>query len=443
MFKRSLAFGYIGAIVVLLLLTLSVPIQAQDATPTPVVSEAGTGETQLVFWNGLSGSDGVTLNEMTQAFVEANPSFSVRTEILVWDVLYQKLQAALVAGDAPDLVLMHTSEMPQFVNFGALQPVDFIYGTGENQIDPADFSPNALASMQYNGQYYGVLLDNHGWGMWTNNSLFEAAGLDPSEPPATYEEFVEWATQLTVDANGLHPNEDGFDATNVAQYGTAIPWPRVTFLSLLYQNGGSYIPEGSNSVDINSEAGITALQQMYDLIHTYHVAPQPAGFDSWPSFAAGKVAMMFEGSWFRNFLVLDNPEIEFTTWPLPQLGENPAAWMSAHVFYIPATTTGDRLAAVQTYIKWISDNNVLWAESGQIPARLSAQEQLDPGTYPSNIVYADAFNAFGHFDPLTPAIVEMNQALDPELDAVLNGQKSVEEALNAAAERMNAVLARG
>ncbi|MBI5668650.1 MAG: ABC transporter substrate-binding protein [Chloroflexi bacterium] len=446
MAKRTFPMGALFVTVLALAFAFSLsitPLVAQDnPTPTPIVAEAGSGGTQIVFWNGLTGSDGVTLNEMTKKFAEENPGYSVRTESMVWDVLYQKLQAALVAGDAPDVVVMHTDEMPQFVNFGALQPVDFIYGTGPDQIDPADFSPSALESLKMNDQYYGVFLDNHGWGTWVNNALFEAAGLDPSQPPVGFDAFVEMAQKLTLDANGKHPNEEGFDPENIVQYGTTVSWMRVTFLTLLYQNGGRFVNE-DGTTGVNSEAGMRALQMMHDLIFKYNVAPKPAGFDNWQSFAAGRIAIIPEGSWFRNFLVLDNPDIEFTVWPMVQLGDQPATWMSAHVFYIPVTTEGEKLAAVQKYIKWISDNSIMWAESGQIPARLSLQAELDPDTYPSNIVFAQAFNEFGRFDEMTPARTELMSALDPELDAVLNGQKSVEEGLNAAAERMNAILARG
>jgi ABC-type glycerol-3-phosphate transport system substrate-binding protein len=425
----------------------SLPMQAQDATPVPtptdIIVEAGAGSIQINFWNGLTGSDGVTLNAMTAKFAEENPDYAVRTESMVWDLFYQKLQASLVAGEAPDVVVMHTSALPQFINFGGLQPVDFMYGTGEGQIDPADVPATVLETLTVDGQVYGVPLDNHGWGMWVNNALLEAAGYDPSQPPTSWEQFVEMATALTLDANGNNPDDEGFDANNIVQYGTTVSWQRVTFLTLFYQNGGSYINEDGMTVGINSEAGIDALQKMYDLIYTHQVAPQPAGFDNWQSFAANRIAMIPEGSWFRNFLVLDNPEIAFTTWQMPQLGSSPATWMSAHIFYVPVTTSPEKLAAVQIYVKWISDNSAQWAESGQIPARLSVQAELDAETFPSNIVFAEAFNAFGRFDPLTPSITEMNGALDPELDAVLNGQKSVEEGLNAAAERMNAVLARG
>ena len=55
--------------------------------------------------------------------------------------------------------------------------------------------------------------------LYWRTDLFEAAGLDPAVPPATYDEFREFAIRLTTDANGLHPGDDGFDANNVDVYG--------------------------------------------------------------------------------------------------------------------------------------------------------------------------------------------------------------------------------
>src|SRR5215207_2339884 len=94
------------SLLLVVLLLLSVSVMAQDATavpePTAIVSELGTGETHIAFWNGLTGSDGVTLNEMLADFVAANPEISVTTEIIPWNTLYTKLQAAFVANTPPD-----------------------------------------------------------------------------------------------------------------------------------------------------------------------------------------------------------------------------------------------------------------------------------------------------------------------------------------------------
>ena len=39
-----------------------------EPTATPIVAEAGTGDIQLIYWNGLTGSDGATRVQMVEAF---------------------------------------------------------------------------------------------------------------------------------------------------------------------------------------------------------------------------------------------------------------------------------------------------------------------------------------------------------------------------------------
>jgi len=50
-------------LMVAMILFMSAPALAQESpTATPIVAEAGTGAIQIRYWNGLTGSDGVTMN---------------------------------------------------------------------------------------------------------------------------------------------------------------------------------------------------------------------------------------------------------------------------------------------------------------------------------------------------------------------------------------------
>lgn len=436
-----------GATLVLVMTTMLVmPMggvaQEEQPTPTPIVAEAGTGGTHLVYWNGLTGSDGVTMVEIVQKFTEENPDVSVRIEMMAWATYFDKLITSLVAGNPPDLFLLHHQEIPQFARLGVLMPTEDMFDTAGGPLPAADFAEPIFSATVYNGTRYGVVIDNHGWGMWVNNALFEAAGLDPSVPPKNAEEFIEYATKLTIDANGKHPNEEGFDPTNVVQWGTCVPWFKPTFLSALWQYGGDIVSEDGKTATINSEAGHKALQFLYDLIYTHHVAPPPAGFDVWQTFAAGKLAMTAEGTWFRNFVVEQG--IDFTAWGLPQWGDvKPAAWVSSHVIYMPATLSGEKLDAAKRLIVYLSEHGVDWAASGQVPARISQQEALDPETYPSNIAIGRAFQEYGVPELPSPYSIELVAAFEPEIDAALNNLKTIDQALNDANERIQEILDRG
>lgn len=447
MFKRLILIGTLVMLMVLAL-ALTVPLSAvaQDAPvePTPIVSSFGEGAAvQLSFWNGLTGSDGETLNEMLAQFSAEHPEIGVTTEIIPWNTLYAKLQAAFVAGAPPDMFLLHASEVPQFASYGVLKDLGAWYTSGGGWFPDEDLAASTMGGMQYDGVTYGIPLDNHGRGLWINSDMFTAAGLDPNmAPPTTYEGWVEIFQQLTLDGNGNNAASPDFDPENVVQWGYGVgEWPRVNFLSVLAQHGGSLVSEDGTTVTVNSEAGILALQQTYDLVYKYHVSPPPAGFDTWQSFAGGTLAVVPTGTWFRNFAT-DSADFNWQAWPQVQWGPNPGTWFGAHTFMLPVGLEGEKLQAVQTLIQWVSENQVAWAASGQVPARLSAQAALDPENYPSNILLGGTFAEYGILDYQSVAIQELYAALDPELDAALNNLKTVEQALADANERMQQVLDR-
>ncbi len=444
MIKRISLVGFFAIVLTFATVLSLIPVAAQDedAEPTAIVANIGDGDISVSFWNGLTGSDGETLNAMLIDFVEANPEISVTTEIVDWNTLYTKLQAAFVAGNPPDVFMLHASEVPQFGSFGVLQDLSSWYVSGGGWFPDDDVSETTLSGMMWEGVPVGIPLDNHGRGLWVSLDAFEAAGVDPNiEPPTTYEGWVELFQMLTLDENGNNALSADFNPDAVVQWGYTVgEWPRVNFLAALAQNGGTFLSDDGTQVAFNSEAGITALQQAVDLVYEYNVSPEEAGFDTWNGFANGSVAILPTGTWFRNFA--ETLEVNSTAWPQVQFGAQPATWFGAHTWMVPVGLEGEKLEAVETLIQWVSENQVAWAASGQVPARLSAQAQLDAENYPTNILLGQSFTDYGVLEPSNSALQEMYAALDPELSAALNGLKTAEEALNDAAERVQQILDR-
>lgn len=454
MFKRSTwGLGALTATMAFAIASFSaLPATAQSAstatstpqpTATAVVVDSGSGATKLNYWNGLTGGDGDVMQSLVNNFVKANPKIAVHTEEYVWDTMFQKLQASFVAGNPPDVFVLHISELSQFATLGILAPSDDLYDTNGGPIPMKDFDPKQLAQTVVDGKHYGVLFDNHGFGTWVNLNLFKTANVDPATPyPTTGDAFIKLAQSLTLDKNGKHPTDSGFDANNIVQYGTGIDWARVQFESWLFQFGGSVISADGKKATVNSEAGQQALQFMYDMIYKYHVAPDPSKTNGYNAFQAGQIAIMPSGTWFRGVLVVQHPEIKWEAWPMIQVGPNPGTWMNSHMLFIASSLSGDKLAAAKTFVSWMSANSGGWAEAGHVPARISVQGNLDPTKYSSNIVFGKGFLDAGHFEPQNNNITELTNAYDPEITAALNGQKSVKQALDDGAAAMQAVLDR-
>jgi len=413
-------------------------------TATNVVAQLGSGGTHIAFWNGLTGSDGSTMADLLAGFVKEHPEISVTMEEIPWDTMYPKFQAAMVGGTPPDVVIMHSAQIPQFASYGVLMDLGSWYKDKGGFFPGDDISKITRDAMDWKGVTYGVPLDNHGRGLWVNKGAFKKAGLDfaTTTEPTTYADWVALFQKLTLDKNGKNAADPAFDPKNVVQWGYTVgEWARVDFMALLVQNGGNWVSADGKTVTINSQAGITALQQYIDLVYKYHVSPPASGFDTWGGYGAGTVAILPTGTWFRNQAHLDT-DIDSAVWPTVQFGSNQATYMGIHTFMVPNTETGTQLDAVKTMVEWISNNQKGWAASGQVPARLSVQASLDPTNYPSNIIIGKTMAAYGTLDWQTPAILEMFTAIDPELNAALNGQETAKQALDNAAARMQQALDR-
>lgn len=425
------------------------PAEEEEVAEEPVeeesiITEIGTGGLHVSFWNGLTGSDGVTLNEMLASFAEENPDVSITVEIIAWDTLYMKLQTAFVAGTQPDMFLAHASRIPMFADFGVLRDMSDQYTSGGGWLDDDDISKTTMDGLIWEDTVYGIPLDNHGRGLWINTDMFEAAGIstDPATAPTTFEGWVELFQKLTIDTNGNNALSPDFDPANVAQWGFAVgEWPFVNFMASLTQHGGSFLSEDGKTVTINSEAGIRALQQTMDLVYKYNVSPGPAGFDSWASFGGGTLAIIPTGTWFRNWAALQEG-INSMAWPNWQQGPEKATWFGTHTFKVPAATAGEDLDAVMRVIRWVTENQAWWATSGQVPALLSVQEELAPEEFPSNILLGRSFSEYGVQDPRSPVAHEMITHVGVALSEALGNMKTAEQALNDAAALMQEALDR-
>lgn len=408
-----------------------------EPTATTIVAEAGEGDTQLIYWNGLTGSDGATMVEIVGAYADDNPDVAVRVEMMQWGTYFDKLITSLVSGNPPDLFLLHEFEIPQFASQGVLQDTSTYFDSSGGPIPEGDIAPMALEALEYQGNQYGVPIDIHGWGLWYNQTLFDEAGLEGC--PATGEEFLEYARAITTDANGNHPGDEGFDPENVVVYGTTVGWSKPSFLSLLWQYGGNWT-DGQGNATINSEEAIAAANFWLDLIEQ-GMAPEPAGFDNRQSFAADQLGMMPDGSWTLNFV--ESNDLNWGVCPFPQVGDAPAVWISSHTIYTPAGLDGDSLEAAQALIDYISDQGLIWATSGQPPARVSQLEAMTVEEFPSAKVLGDDFLERGQYDYAHECIQEViDTGYMPELDSIFNRDKSVEEGLNDANERIQGILDR-
>ena len=418
---------------------------APEPTPTTAIGEYGSGE-PVILWTGLGGADGATFAEMLKMYTEKNAGKAVRSETYGWDTLYQKLPTATAAGTPPDTTVFHETEIEQFTTQGLLQPLDDImYSTGLVPVD--DFAEPVMKALTVDGKKMCVPFDNHGWVCYLNTKVVKDSGLDPAVMPKNGEEFIQWAQKVTVDESGKHPTESGFNKDKTKVFAIHFSWIRFTTPSTMRQFGGNMISDDKKKSLLDSEQTIAAVQFWHDLMYKYFVVPPaiPGVASSYDMYKTNSLAMMWDGSWSLGFFK-DNPDVQKVSTAnfLNSLAPDgkQSTKIGIHNFSIPVGVSEAGIKRAQDLLKWMSDNSSYWANSGQVPARLSVQKDATVQDNWETKVAAEQFSKIGVPDVGHKAYTEIQQTWEAAVSAALANTTPLKQAMTEGSQQVQAILDR-
>ena len=207
----------------------------------------------------------------------------------------QTLVNYAIAGQLPDCGMVNENSVLYFARNGVMADVSKMY-EGEA------LQPMECITFKDGETPVGYSSSNEILVLYYNKAMFDAANepYPSADKPYTWEEFVEVAKRLTLDKNGKHPGEEGFDKDNIVQYGCVVDnWTWQLEVWAL-SNGGRWFSEDGKECTINDPAVIESIQKVADLTLVEHVMPYNAGLEDngiQRSIATGNVAMATGGAW--------------------------------------------------------------------------------------------------------------------------------------------------
>ncbi|MEY4321390.1 MAG: hypothetical protein RL167_118, partial [Actinomycetota bacterium] len=155
------------------------------------------------------------------AFKKAS-GVTVNIEQIGWDDYWTKVNAGFVSGKGYDVFTSHLAFFPEFAAKKQILPLDSYIKRDKVVVD-ATYQPGLAALWRDPSKVqYGLPKDFDTIGLFYNKKLADAAGVNLSNlnwnptNGGTYEKAI---AKLTVDKNGKHGDEAGFDPKNVATYG--------------------------------------------------------------------------------------------------------------------------------------------------------------------------------------------------------------------------------
>lgn len=188
-------------------------------------SGGGAASGSITYW--LWDTNQQPAYEQCAADFQEQSGIEVEIEQFGWADYWQGLTTGFASSTAPDVFTNHLSYFPQFASQGQLLDL-----SDRIEADGLDLSiyQDGLADLWVgqDGGRFGLPKDFDTVGLFYNEQAIADAGYTAEQVGAlewnpadggTFEDFV---AALTVDENGNHGNEPGFDKTNVAVYGLAL-----------------------------------------------------------------------------------------------------------------------------------------------------------------------------------------------------------------------------
>jgi multiple sugar transport system substrate-binding protein len=408
--------------------------------------QQGDGDvTKVSFWYGFGGPLGESLEGMIADFNAAHPGIEVTgVSMGQYAALSQKIMAAIAANNPPTLAQVYENWTANFIEAGAIVSLEtFIQGPeGFDQEDLEDIFPVFLEGGRFQGQMWTFPFNKGLPAIYYNKEMFQEAGLDPEQPPRTWDEFREMASRLTV-------NEDGKGRPE--QWGTSfsIPTAFAMYQQIMVQNGGRIMSPDGSRFEFDSAQGIAALQFLVDLVEKDGVAYiAPGAYEHQTDFVSRKVAMIQGYIVSRKYM---EPQLTFQPGiaPVPR-GEQKAVLITGTNLAIFSRASEAQQQAAWTFVKWLADvdQQARWAvETSYVPVRRSALEseimQAEFDRVPGLEAVMRQMD-YAHAQPKSAEWFAGRRQLQEEaVEPVMRGKMPVGEALQDAAGRLNRELAEG
>ena len=302
-------------------------------------------------------------------------------------------------------------------------------------IDLTDFYPAQLDASRYDGRVYGLPVSTNNLQLFYNKDLFRQAGLDPEQPPTTWDELRQMAKQCADDSAGVSGME------LYTEPGEGLTWQ---FQVYLWQSGGEFLTDDLTQAAFDSDAGRQALQFWVDLLKTDGSAP----LTTWGAFGQGQSCMVMDGSWMVGVYSDDPPfDVGTASFPIPANGTS-ATNMGGEQLVVFAGAEAEQQASAE-FGAWLSSPDIQreWdQQTGFTPVRQSVAN--DPAylewvtaNQPALLPFVKG-QSTAHSRPAVPNYPEVSDAFSRAMEQALVGDQSVDETLQAATTAVDQVLTR-
>lgn len=399
-------------------LLAAMPIAAQDE---PV---------NITFWhtyNEVSPENQTLVDTLIPMFEEQHPNINVESVPYPYDGFRQALLTAAAAGEGPDLVRLDIIWSPEFAAQGFLTNLSQTMPDFQTYADAV--FPGPLSTNAYNGEYYGLPLDTNTRAFIYNPALYAEAGIEAA--PATIEELAAQCEAIkAVNPSNYVFSDGGTSGWNV------LPW--------IWSFGGDIISEDMTTSTgyVNGEQSVAAIQFLKDQIDNgcFSDGFIGSGIDNWGGYFGGTIATMLEGPWLYPSAESQYPDFEIGAALMPA-GEGGNVSVVGGENIVLYTTSAHPEEAME-FLRFTqsAQYQLEMSKVGQLTVLNSLLDDPYFADHPYYGIFLEQLQTARARTPV-PNYNEIETVLSDATQLALRGEMTAQEAMDAAAEEIDSLLA--
>jgi multiple sugar transport system substrate-binding protein len=434
--------------------------EAEPAQPEETSVQVGEGETTIEYalWEAAQLP---AYEECATAFTAEHPEISISIQQLGWDDYWNAIVTGLVSGEAPDVFTNHLSRYPEFAANDQLIPIDEFVARDGIDVDQY-FEGLADLWVDPEGDRYGLPKDWDTISIFYNEDYLADAGLTSDDlsnmewNPTDGGSFEDVVARLTVDANGVRGDEDGFDPDNVEVFGIGMQASggnghgQQHWSTYAASNGFQYTNSETwgDEYNYDSPEFVETIDWYRGLVEKGYMNTLEealSGVGGVESFGAGRFAMLTDGSWTtRAYFGLEEVNVGLAPVPVGPTGQR-ASMFNGLADSIYAGTEHPEEA--WEWVKFLASRDCqdIVGEHAVVFPAIPASAEIANQQYAEAGIDASAFTV--HVEegttflfPITEHASEIYAILEPTMDSIFSFEADTGEAMTQANDQINALF---
>ncbi len=265
----------------------------------PLPARAATVNVTVSYYSAATGP---YFEKMAAEFHKANPKTDIKIQVVNWDNLLQKLRTDIAGGVNPDLSIIGTRWLLDFVKDGLAEPLD-------QDMSPefkARFIQPFLKPATIDGKIYGLPIAASARAMFYNKPMLAKAGYPNG--PATWDDVVAASEKLKA---------AGTPGFGIQGKGTEVD---IYYYYALWSYGGEVL-NGKGKAAFDSPEGTKALTLYKTLIDKGLTEDGPTSYtreNLQDLFKQGRLGMVITAPFLIGQIAKEAPSLDYGIVPVPK-----------------------------------------------------------------------------------------------------------------------------